>query len=273
MIRRASFRNGRGGWTRYEISQDIFQEILHLESQDKLRTNLGQTPDKLRSQPRTQPRTMVSSSSSLLDLEKFKTTTGEPELVDDANGQLLPDWLVLDFSPLAEIGFTQNHLAQLAKHGRLSATEVQDSIHFFAFDLKRNGKGREIKGPPVNFFMGILRKGLPYAPPENYESPEAEARRKYLEGKRRLEALRHAEDRELRDLEFSEWRRGLSHDELNTIVPDIVRHMPKAQESSLRAHFDENVWPSRCAAIPGTIELERTEIKRQIDQALGESAS
>ena len=119
--------------------------------------------------------------------------------------------------------------------------------------------------------MGILRKGIPYAPPENYESPEQAARRTYLAKKRSLQEKHEAEERELQDLEFVEWRRGLRSEELNDIVPEMFRQMPKAQETSLRSHFNENVWPVRRAMIPGSMGLERAEISQQIDQALAEA--
>ena len=115
--------------------------------------------------------------------------------------------------------------------------------------------------------MGILRKGMPYAPPENYESPETEARRRYIEGKRRIEDEREAQEREIRDLEFEEWSRGLSLEEFNALVPDVVRHAPKAREHSLRAYFNESVWPSRRLLLPGT-EAERAEIAQQIENSL-----
>ena len=272
LIKRVSFRNGRGGWTRYEISQEVFQEILHLESQDKLRTNLGQSSDKLRSQPRTEPRTSLPSSSSSIDSnQNFKTTTtGEVELFEDGRVQLSPDWDGVDFSPLADVGFSRAHLTQLAKHGKLSSSEVQDSIYFFAFDLRQNGKGRELKGPPLNFFMGILRKGLPYAPPENFESPEAEARRKFLEGKRRLEERRLAEEQELKALAFAEWRRGLSESQAVALVPEPVKDIPRAREASLRLHFDEAVYPGLELARSGEDATERTQVRAAIAEALGE---
>jgi hypothetical protein len=47
VISRNSFKNGRGGWTQYELSDAIFQEIMHEETQSKLRTNLGQNLGKL----------------------------------------------------------------------------------------------------------------------------------------------------------------------------------------------------------------------------------
>jgi len=271
LLRRVSFRNGRGGWTRYEVAQDVFQEILHLESQDKLRTNVGQTSDEPRSQPRTERRTNASSSSSVLDLEILKTTTGAgvPDNIDPLPG----DWDQIDSTPLADLGFSRAHLIQLARDGKLSAEEVQDSIHFFAFDLKRNGKGKEIKGPPVSFFMGILRKGVPYAPPSNFESPEEAARRLYVESKRRLKERRESQEQEIKELEFSEWRNELTREAINAIVPEVSRSFPKLSESALKAHFDEYVWPDRRAEVPGVKERERAEIARQMNQSLGDSTS
>ena len=120
----------------------------------------------------------------------------------------------------------------------------------------------------MNFFMGILRKGIPYAPPENYESPEQAARRNYLDGKRRIEERRLAEERELRDLEFAGWRRGLTEGLAISLVPDSVKDIPRAREASLRIHFDEQVWPERRATIPIAIEAEQVDIRRQIDESL-----
>jgi hypothetical protein len=270
-IQRINYRAGRGGFSSYALPEEIYRHLFELETGNKLGTNWEHFRNKLGTQLGTQLGTSSSSSSSSIDSENFKTTTtGEPELFESTATQLSPDWAAVDFSALAEIGFTQSHLIQLAKHGKLSTAEVQDSIHFFAFDLKRNGKGREIKGAPVNFFMGILRKGLPYAPPENYESPEQTARRIYLDGKRRLEEQRLSEERELRDLEFAEWRRGITREQIADIVPDVVRDIIPARDSSLKAHFDEQVWPARCAAIPGSVEAEQVDIRRQIKESLGE---
>ena len=75
VLLRGEYKNGRGGWTRYELPNDLFQELLQQETQNKLRTNLEQSWNKLRSQPRTELRTSPSSSSSILNI--YKTTTSE----------------------------------------------------------------------------------------------------------------------------------------------------------------------------------------------------
>ena len=110
---------------------------------------------------------------------------------------------------------------------------------------------------------------VPYAAPENYISAAEEARRSYLESKRKQAERRAAEERELRDLEFGDWRSSLKADELNAIVPEVVRNLPKAREESLKAHFEESVWPALRTALPGGDELERMEIRAAIEQSLG----
>ncbi|MGK5084866.1 hypothetical protein WDW37_16380, partial [Bdellovibrionota bacterium FG-1] len=74
-ILRVTFKNGRGGWSRYELPEAIFRELLQLETENKLATNWQQTENKVGTQPATQPTTSPSSSSSSIDLQKLKTTT------------------------------------------------------------------------------------------------------------------------------------------------------------------------------------------------------
>lgn len=272
ILERVEFRTGRGGWSKYCLPETIFREMLQLETGHKLDTNRTQIEHKPDTEADTEPDTRRSSSSSLLDSKNLKTTTTEAEFADKKDQQYSA-WNSVDPSPLAEFGFTQSHVIQLARDGKLSVEEVQDSIHFFAFDLKRNGKGKEIKGPPVSFFMGILRKGVPYAPPSNFESPEEAARRLYVESKRRLKERRESQEQEIKELEFSEWRNELTREAINGIVPEVSRSFPKLSESALKAHFDENVWPERRAAVPGLVAAEQADIRQQIEQSLEQGST
>ena len=214
-----------------------------------------------------------SSSSGLIDLnQNLKTTTSEPELFfEDGRVNLSPEWSAVDFSPLAEIGFTQTHLVQLAKQVKLSVAEVEASIQFFAFDLKRNGKGKSLHGSPLNFFMGILRKGIPYAPlrtsrPKLTRPAENFSKASVVSRERRL-----AEEQELKALAFGEWRRGLSESQAVALVPDAVKDIPRAREASLRLHFDETVYPRpRCGTLSRGRRRERAHIRAAIAESLGE---
>jgi len=232
-------RGPNRGITSYRLTQKAHEILSSKVAIDRLGFNRVQTGSVTGSVTGSNG----FSSSSSKDLNT--TTTGKAELPNHDSLQLSSDWLSIEVSPLADVGFMQAHLIQVIRQGKLTATEVQDSIDFFAFDLKRNGKGKEIKGPPLNFFMGILRKGLPYAPPENYESPANEARRKHREFLEKKEGERQATEQRIFALEFAEWKRGLTVDELARLVPDFARRPGPIQDSALKSHFESQVWPQR----------------------------
>ncbi len=272
-ITRESSATGRGGFTRFRIEKDLYQTLLLRRTEYKEVTNRVQTGNKEVTQRVTQRVTSPSSSSSFLELENLKTTTtGELDLFDPEI-RLAPEWQTVDATPLTEIGFTQTHLIQIIRQGKLTPTEVQDSIQFFSFDLKRNRKGRELSGSPLNFFMGILRKGIPYAPPENYESPAAEARRKVREFKEREERERQAEEQKIMELEFSEWKRGLLIEDISQIVPEYARKPGPLQDSALKTYYETHIWSKRFEEALCLTKVSNGDIVQQIQTSLQGSAN
>lgn len=231
IILRVEFKNGRSGWTRYGIDNDIFQEILHNETEDKLRTKLGQTEDKVRTELRTELRTIPSSSSSNYNI----TTTSEKDFLEK--------WS-LDIEPLLKIGFTKTHLEQIYSQKKLEPEIVQDSIYAFAFDLEENNKAGSIKGAPLNFFMGILRNGKPYAPPVNYESPSDKAMRVYLERKEMLKKQRAEIEEKSCLLAFEEWFVVLPVEEKKKYSIHGVDFNPdsKSVKSIAFSKFKKEIW-------------------------------
>lgn len=243
VLLRRGFQRGRTGWSSFELNPRAYRELL---DHRKSGSNWVQNGFKSGSESGSKSGSTVSSSSSSLYLEELKTTTtGESESLKGEGSSMSPEWQGVDGSPLAAIGFTQTHLMQIVRQAKLKPDEVQDSIEFFAFDLKRNGL--KPNGPPLNFFMGILRKGIPYAPPDNYESPSDEARRKTMEFKARKEQERETQIKQLIEFEFSEWRRGVSSEQLATLLPEYAKRPGPIQDSALRAHFEKNVWPEKMA--------------------------
>lgn len=243
ILYRSHYKAGRGGWTQYGLYEAIFQEILHQETRDKLRTNSGQIQDKLGTQLRTQPRTSFSSSSSYINKS---TTTNLQETEQKTSVLLCPDWESIDLLPLEKIGFTKNHLMQLVHQGKLSPEMVQDSIYAFAFDLNHNNKISDIRANPINYFMGILRNGLPYAFPENYESPQQLALRKYLESKKQVELHQSKLEDELMEKEFNDWVLTLSEEDVKEIMPSNlhkIKNNSSIRRGALREYFKKNNWP------------------------------
>jgi hypothetical protein len=237
---RIESKNGRGGWSRYELPEWIFQEMLHNETDNKLTTNWLQTDNKLAAEPVTEPATKFFSSGS----NNYKTTTTETVPIFQ---KLSAEWENIDITPLAPFGFTQTHLAQIAGDNKLTSEIVQDSIFAFAFDLENNNKTNTLKSSPLNYLMGILRSGKPYAPPSNYESPQDKAMRLYLESKRQVEQKRADMEKELLDLAFFDWEKQLSDTAKQDLLPDDIRfsRIQAAKTAHLRTYFSKEVWPEK----------------------------
>lgn len=242
VILRSSFKKGRGGWTKYELPHFIFQDVLFSETKGKSRTNQGQIEDKIETEMGTKSRTNYSSSGGIYNLNT--TTTSEP----NNSKTLTNEWLNMDIEPLSNIGFTKTHLSQIASQNILSTELVQNSIYAFAFDLQENNKAKNINSDPINYFMGILRKGKPYAPTSNYESPQDKAIRLYKEKMKEIEQRRVAIEKDAINLAFNDWFVQLTDDQKRELLPEMLRRNAKLEknrilESSARGHFETEVWP------------------------------
>jgi hypothetical protein len=92
--------------------------------------------------------------------------------------------------------------------------------------------------------MGILRKG-PYTPPINYENPEDQQQRLYLEAKEQQRKRRQEIEARLETEEFEEWAERLSLEQRAGLVPpkDFAKPGSTAHTVQLREYFRENVWP------------------------------
>ena len=255
-ILRVNHKNGRGGWSQYELSDQSYRELLLFESENrtlpsfegenketdnKMATNRQQSGNKVASEPTTTP----SSSSSYI----YNTTT--TSAADFEKKSLPEEWETIGVNPLQEIGLTQTHLMQLHKSAKLTPDKIQESINYFAFDLKNNNKGEKINGSPLNFFMGILRSGIPYSPPENYESAETKAMKLYVEKTKSLHREEEEAKKEAQVFAFQEWVRGLAEDEINELAPEYKSQTNDSplKQGALRLHFNKNIWPKRLSEI------------------------
>jgi predicted transcriptional regulator len=201
-----SFKNGRGGWTVYEISDSVYKELLQMETQHKLHTNYTQSRDKLNTKLNTQPNTSPPSSSSNL----INTTTNE----------LSEDWN-FDITPYEKFGFGKNQLKQIASLGILSAREVEQSLIEFKYDDDNNTLPNIKKGI-IAFLVGSFRNGRVYLS-EKYQT-EQRALNKLMED--RAENKRKLQH----EANFLIWESKLTDDERNNIV--------KIMHSKLRNEYN-----------------------------------
>ena len=242
IIIRNEFKNGRSGWTVYSLSNSAYQEIMAIETGNKVAASWEQSSSKLA--PKLAPKLVADALSSGGNLLKTTTTV-------DKQQQLPVEWQNIDIEPLSEIGFTKNHLTQIALQLGLLPKDVQDSIHVFAFDLKENGKRKDIKGDPIGFFMGILRKRGMYLPPTNYESPQAHNMRLYKERMDEIETKRVTIEKKAFDLAFGDWFNKLTDEQKKELLPEMLRRnadgtkleKSKILESSAKGRFEREIWP------------------------------
>ncbi|MDZ4660573.1 MAG: hypothetical protein SGJ18_03020, partial [Pseudomonadota bacterium] len=114
----------------------------------------------------------------------------------------------------------------------------------FAFDLEENGKGKAINSP-LNYFMGVLNKGV-YAPPENYESPKDRANRRYNEWKKRESEKNAILEKENMEFAFADWVKELTQEAREQVVPEsqFAKQGSAPYRLMLRQYFCDTVWPS-----------------------------
>lgn len=212
---RVEFKNGRGGWSRYEVPDNIYHEVLRNETGNKVTTNWQQTDNKVASQLATEPVTSTSSSSSFLNIKETTTT------------QLSEEWN-FDITPYAKFGFMPSQLKQLAPLGVISAMDVEQSLIEFYFDLENNSLPL-IKGGKVGFLMGLFRKGVKYTSEAYLNEQEAVisemARRSRVKRENALQA------------KFEAWEASLNGEERK----EIERKLPTQLMVLNHAHGISNV--------------------------------
>lgn len=256
-------KTGRGGWSSYELSNALYKELMQqdnfgfLEDQtgNKQVTNEHQTGNKQVSQQVSQQvtRTLSSGGINTIDL-KTTTTNSNPAR------ELTEVWREIEYSLLANIGFTQTHLLQLSKLESIEPNIVQDSIYHFAFDLKHNNKAPTIKGDPLNYFMGIVSKRGAYTAPSNYIDPVLEVMNSYHKTKEHSEKQKAEIEQKVQEIEFRTWHDNLTDSEILALTPDEITNGPGMAASTrqilktqfLKKHYRETLWPLRrrelCAA-------------------------
>ena len=206
-IKRIIYKSGRGGWSKYEIQEYIYREIIECDFKQEPDTNRTQTGHKPDTQPDTQPDTNCSSSSSVLNIKETTTV-------------LENEWN-FDISCFFKFGFTTSHLKQLINLGTISSSDVEQSLIEFNHDLE-NKTLPHIKTSKINFLMGLLRNGHMYISESLINEHEATI----------LEMAKKAENKRNKILEakFIIWESKLNDTERKNIKNKIPM--------SLRVMFD-----------------------------------
>jgi hypothetical protein len=142
-IERASSKTGRGGWIKFSITKDLYQDLRIRQTDNKQVTIGYQTDNKQVTKRVTEQITEPPCSSSNLNINN--TTTTESDL-----------WLSVPKNLEGRVSIRQ--LREFVKQGLISAEDLQSSLDGFAYDLEK-GSIRAKNGNPVAILIGAVKSG------------------------------------------------------------------------------------------------------------------
>jgi len=221
-------RRGNGGICIFSIYEK--SKVAYLDIRTQLGHNWDTTETQLEHNQDTQKDTIAPSSSNTIVIKG--TTT---------NREMTEEWQRIDISPLEPkevAGMTDNHLVQLFLVGSLSAAQVQESIHAFAFDLIVNKKKITPGKKPMDLFMGILvRNKMPYRPPTNYKTQEEKALVKL--SRKQVQEEFQREDGQSQ--EFSKWYVGEKSEVIDDLLGGKIND-PELRRRSALSYYKQEIW-------------------------------
>ncbi len=209
---------GRGSKRNIGIPKDILTTyisiLLHRQKPNEFLNpvqNQVHFDTRTRSEPGSPLGSFSSSSSSDINNKNITNTIG-PE----SKRQDLPeDWLQIQTPEnVKAIGFGQTQIKQLFQLGTLSASEVQESLEAFAYDLEVGGISS--RGSKLAFLMGILRRSGAYISEGLVNELKVQV-----------------ENNEKRRREMADLERRQAQDKLTAKAQEIASHMTEREKLSL----------------------------------------
>lgn len=161
LLHRAEFKNGRGGWTRYELPDELFQELLQFETQTKVSSNPDQSEIKVRAQPRSEPR--PSSPIVVVSSKSISTTnTGAGEepcfvIPNELSGKV-----------------SRRQLSEFVTLGKITESDLQLSLDAFAYDLKNKLVSLKHSSNPIGLLIGAIKNNGSYNSAKYVEALKSE---------------------------------------------------------------------------------------------------
>ncbi len=143
-VRRAEYKDGRGGWTKYELPDEIYSQLVFSGSSIKVASNLDQSYTKLA--PELAPELAPTAPCSSSDLNIINnTTTTEPDF-----------WLSVPKNLDGLVSVKQ--LREFVRVGLVTDETLQTSLDGFSFDLER-GFIKAKNGNPIAILIGAIKAG------------------------------------------------------------------------------------------------------------------
>jgi hypothetical protein len=220
-IKSVQFKKGRGGWTKFELPDNIYRELLENEKEHNWSTYGTQQEHISNTYRNTEKDTTASSSSS--SLKDLKTTTTND----------LPDEWIFDITPYRQFGFTTTQVKQLASLGVISAADVEQSLIEFNHDLNNNVLPT-IKTGKINFLMGLLRSGHSYVS-EGFKNEQDAT---IAEMARRAAVKRES----LIKAKFEAWEAALSDEDRKELEKKLPTHLMVVHHAHGMSNAEVRNW-------------------------------
>lgn len=215
-------KSGQSAYRVFELPKSLYQWMA-----DQQTNRLNMIEPLAVPLANTLANTTYSSNSNNLNK---KTTTSLPE-----------EWKKINFEVLQGLGFSETQLKQLFETNLTTPEIIQESINHFAYGLEHNEKTKSYK-EPLNVLMGVLRKGQNWHEAD-YISPKELALKKIYDEKRKARERYDAMIKEMTEMDFPEWRKKLTDNQIKLIVsePTLRMNLVPAINSELKKHFVENI--------------------------------
>ena len=246
---RKMFKNGRGGWTIYKLPKTVYQEILQIDNQAKLRQNWSKTGVKVEHKPEYKPEYPTPSSSSSFNYKKTTTT--------DENKR--PSRLVCISELLREVGFSQSHVAQVQEKWPKAANKLQESLEALEHDIRKVGldsfKNQKRIGNLVGWFMGAMKSGGYISTCPDFLTDEEKGEREMLDIIEKVKREREERDAKIKDFLFEEWLKTKTEQELIKLAQPVNEYMDAFHKAMLEGYFEKNVMDEFKKKFKGNLKV------------------
>ena len=178
------------------------------------------------------------SSSYNNSIKETTTIEKKEEVIPNSNG--LPDeWEKINFELLAPLGFSKNHLFDIYEANTNTPEAVQESLNHYAWGIEHNSEKYKKYKNHLTVLIGRLRKGKIWTE-SGYESPKTLALKQLIALREKEKKQQNEMIKQLVELEFPQWEKGLSEEEIRQIVPSNVSNK-ELSIGLLRTYFRQKV--------------------------------
>jgi hypothetical protein len=239
---RSQFKDGRGGWTRYELPKTVYSDLLTLRTSANHEPIMSQSGAKPTPQPTPQPEPSLPSSSRGVFLNNSTTTQNVDNFDSDADA--LKNF---DFSIVREFGITSSTLSRCRElYPTVSTDQLTALTERFGKFMKTTG-GKRVQNAR-GFFISLaeqLSRGI--VPLDHIETQDEALMREFVEQAKEAKARRELLEKEAFEFAFEEWVEKLDSKKRDELVPpnSVIESGSKIQTMQLKEYFRQNVWPTR----------------------------